>query len=513
MIGDDSAVVSQDDLSSSPRQTVVRTRPANNAAYLAGSALIGRLASFVFVYVALRLLGSALYGNFTATYNYVSLFALFTDLGLATVVARDVIQDRSLIVRYLSNLLVLRVMCAAIAVVVSIVIAQWIIAPSLRNTVYIAAISLIFLSISETLGLVFSVHERFAYTAIFAIATALLSVGVRLLALVLGYHVLALVTIQTATTFIGALAMTIVVYTRFLPRRLEIDLTWWPTLLRRAFPFFMSSVLNTVYAQGDKQILYVMSGCGQAARNAGCRPVGLYNAAYLPLDVLTVVFVISIQTATFSSFSRVAAESREALNRVVRSTLVLILVGSPPVALFISFYAPVALGILGGRHSDYVSAAPALSVLIWALPCFLIMTTLYNGLWAMHRAKIVTIAFGVAVVFNVGLNILLIPRLGYMACSILTVASEFVNAIVVARAVGQTIGSLNLMMPALKTAGVIGATSLVLWLLRPYGIGAGMPVGILMVVIGYRVTALLGTTEREVLRRLPVVGRIIVGVM
>src|SRR5438093_503449 len=80
-------------------------------------------------------------------------------------------------------------------------------------------------------------HERLAYSAVFSIATTAASAVVRILVLLLGYHVLALVTVQTAVTLVGAVAMAWIVYARFLPRRLELDPAWWPALLRCSMPF------------------------------------------------------------------------------------------------------------------------------------------------------------------------------------------------------------------------------------------------------------------------------------
>jgi O-antigen/teichoic acid export membrane protein len=295
------------------------------------------------------------------------------------------------------------------------------------------------------------------------------------------------------------------VYTRFLPCRLEFDATWWPRLLRRAAPFVLLTLLNVLYYRADMQILYVLSGCGHAHGNVGCVPVGEYGAAYRVLDILVIIFVASINTATLPAFNRVVTESREALVRLARSSITLMLVFGVPVALFGAFYAPEALHVLGGR--SYLVAAPALAILIWAFPCFLVSSVLYNALYALHRQTVVTAAFGVTLVFNVALNLLLIPRYSYIASSALTVASEILNGIVVLVALRRTIGPLRLGPAVVKLSVVTLATALVLWSLRRYGIFAGLPIGVLLVLFGLRVTRLIGATEREILQSMPFVGR------
>src|SRR5205823_10660894 len=103
-------------------------------------------------------------------------------------------------------------------------------------------------------------------------------------------------------------------------------------------------------------------------------------AAYRVLDILVIIFVASINIAALPAFNRVVTESREALARLVRSSITLILAFGVPVALFGTFYAPEALHVLGGR--SYMVAAPAMAILIWAFPCFLVLSILYNTLYS-----------------------------------------------------------------------------------------------------------------------------------
>jgi O-antigen/teichoic acid export membrane protein len=207
----------------------------------------------------------------------------------------------------------------------------------------------------------------------------------------------------------------------------------------------------------------------------------------------------------FPAFTRIGTESREALARVVRASITLMLAFGAPVALFGTFYAREALYVLGDRA--YVVAAPALAVLIWAFPCFLVLAVLYNALWAVHRQGFVTAAFAVTLVFNVTCNLLLIPRYSYMASSVLTVASEILNGMIIVPVVWRSIGPLGLGSAAAKMGVVVAVTAVVLWAVRGHGIFVGLPLGIIVVLVGLRLTHMLGTTEHEVLGRLPIVGR------
>src|SRR2546421_8433379 len=105
-------------------RTARRVRPASNAAYLAGANLGAKAFSFLFVLYATRALGPALFGNYTTVLAFVGLFGVLTDLGLSTLAVREVTQDHAVAVRYVSNLLALRVLFSVVAVVLIVGLAQ-----------------------------------------------------------------------------------------------------------------------------------------------------------------------------------------------------------------------------------------------------------------------------------------------------------------------------------------------------------------------------------------------------
>lgn len=482
-----------------------RTRPVSNASYLAAANLGSKLFSFVFVLYATRVLGARLFGNYTAILAFVGLFGVLTDLGMSTLVVRDVSQDRRQAVRYVSNILVLRVLLAGAAIVLIVALAQTFVAQSLRTSVYVYAIALVPLAVSNTLQLVFQFSECMAYGAIINLVTAAVTAGLSMLALHAGHHVLALVGVFTTVTMVSTVAMALLVYTRFLPLKVEIDLRWWPRLVRLALPFVWLTVLNILYYRADTQILYVMSGCGHTAGNAGCTPVGYYGLANRLPDILVTIFVGSINAATLPAFNRVVAESHDALKRLVDSSITLMLVFGVPVAIFGSFFAPEALHVLGGP--SYMVAAPALAILMWTFPFFLVEGVFFNALYALHRQSVVTMAFAVTLVFNVTFNILLIPHFSYMASSALTVASEAVNLVIVFVALHLSTGPLRIGRATLKVGLIAFATTAVLLALHHFSIFVALPAGTVVSLLGLRLSRVLGATERDILGRLPLLGR------
>ncbi len=496
--------VVENEISLTP-QTPERSRPVRNASYLTMASIGAKAFSFIFVLYANRVLGPDLMGNYAAVTGYVGLFGVLSDLGLGTLTIRDVSQDRSLAVRYVSNLLVLRTLLSVLSILLIVVLAQLYINVHLRGAVYVFALGLIPQTVSNTLQLVFQYSERLAFGAVLNVANSAVTAILGMVALALGQRVLSLMVIYVAVMAVTCVATTCVVYLRFLPRHLELDPTWWPVLIKAAVPFAALTFINVLYNNADRQILYVLSNCTHAPPQAGCRPVGEYSAAYRALDILMLIFVGSINAAVLPAFMRVGLDSRQALARLVKTSGTLAFVCGMPVALFTTFFPREALHVVGGK--EYLVAAPALATLIWTFPCVLLLTLLYNALYAVHRQKVVMMAFAVTLVFNVVANVLLIPRYSYFASAAVTVASEIVNGAIVLYVLRRELGSLGLVSPALRVGVVAAVTALVLWALHPFGIVVGLPAGIVVVLLGLRVTRVLGPAEQEILERLPLFGR------
>ena len=485
-----------------------RVRPARNASYVAAANIGAKALGFVLFFYAASALGPGLFGTYTRIIQFVGLFEILTDLGLNGLVVRDVARDPDLATRYVSNVLAIRVLLSIVAVALIVALTPtpvYDIAPQWRLATYIYALYLVPLAAGNVLQAVFQFSERLSYNAVYNVAMNGARVALSVLALLLGHNILALMVVATAVTIVSVVATAWVIYTRFLPRRLDLRPTWWPALLWRAVPFAMLTILNVLYTRADTQIL----GALECAGKTTCIQVGLYGAASRGLDILVVVFVGGIQAVTLPLFSRTAHESRADLTRLVQSATTLMLVLGVPVAIFISFYAREAMDLL--RDSEYILAAPALAVIVWGFPCILVVNILYMALYAVDKQSVVTAAFAANLVFNVGLNIVFIPRYSYMASAVLTVASEVLNGVIVLVALRRAIGPLGLAPTALKVSLVGLVTAATLWLthgIGPFdGIFAGVPLGVVALVVSLRLTRVLGATERDILSSVPFIGR------
>lgn len=175
----------------------------------------------------------------------------------------------------------------------------------------------------------------------------------------------------------------------------------WPKLFRLAYPFALAGLFVRVFSSVDSLLIKYWHGT---------EAVGQYGVAYkltYALQFLPLAFVAALYPALS------AAHANEDEHGLVHTTLgswrFMALLGFP-LAAALSGFAPRLLPWLYG--AEFIPAASILTVLAWGLPTIFLDYPVGSYLNATHRAEQKTFAMGVAMVVNVGLNLLLVRYWG-----------------------------------------------------------------------------------------------------
>ena len=125
--------------------------------------------------------------------------------------------------------------------------------------------------------------------------------------------------------------------------------------------------------------------------------------------------------------SRHAAIDRPRLAFEYSFALSVLLVISVPIAALTVWFAPLLVSVLTAWKPGYLpESAQALQILIFFLPFSFINGLTQYVLIALDLQRLITRAFGLTLVFNLGANLLLVPLLGINGAAITTVLSELV---------------------------------------------------------------------------------------
>lgn len=392
-------------------------RFTRNAIAPVATSLIDRLLFWVFWIIVLRRIGPEGNGAYAFAANLLTYFAAVVDFGLGTLITREVARSPATLGHIFHTALALRARTLTICLPAMVIVAltYWATGSISNDTLLttgLLALSLPLAAINQAYASVYSAWERMDRRGFVVIGTASLTVGLGLVFLAAGLGVAGIAAAGLVSGFATFVTLARPVGFNLLRRTVGAgDHSTWH-LAREALPLMLNSLLATAFIQIDVLILQPLQGT---------TVVGHYNAAYKFLNALNIV-PAAVVLAAFPLMARAVGNSHELGRWFVRSWRVLATTCALSVAFLSIFAEPLIDAILGPQYLP--ETAVALAILIWFLPFSYLNGTLQYVVIASNRQWWLTPVFLITTLFNIGLNLALVPTWGFVAAAATTIASE-----------------------------------------------------------------------------------------
>jgi O-antigen/teichoic acid export membrane protein len=147
--------------------------------------------------------------------------------------------------------------------------------------------------------------------------------------------------------------------------------------------------------------------------------VGIYSAGYRVFEASLIV-PAAVMAGAFPELARLA--STDAFARSLRRWGTVLTALGLAAAVIAWSLGPTVIDVAFG--SNYAAAGPLLQVLALAIPAMFLNSLLSQALVALHRSWRSTVAFTIALIVNVAVNVVLIPAIGAAGAAWATVAAE-----------------------------------------------------------------------------------------
>jgi O-antigen/teichoic acid export membrane protein len=373
-----------------------------------------RSLAFLFVVAAARFLGDRDYGHYSLAYFLAGFLTIFSDWGLNLVLIRDVSRDHRLLGRYAGNILSLKILFSLLSLLIGPLIlfllgySGPVVLMVFLSMIYMQGNHLLDFFVALTNGVEKMEYElliKGVYkTLVVVLPIAFLWLGRGLWGLLAG-----LILGYALSCFFSAW----VIRTRISVLYFLRDFDLWKYLLRSAWPIGLSALFMTVYARIDMVMLSLF--------NIQAAEIGWYAIPVKIMEMFS-LFPLLVMAGLFPIFSVLTSEDRESLQRTCQKALTLLAALSLPLSLSIFYLSDPWLVVFFGPA--FRPSIPSLKILILALPGIFLNYVLFNTLIALNKEKIIAGVCGLAVIFNIGLNLFLLPRYGYLGASWTTVATE-----------------------------------------------------------------------------------------
>jgi O-antigen/teichoic acid export membrane protein len=387
---------------------VARRVAASTAAQVGARVVIG-LIGIASIAVLTRYLGAADYGRYTLALAFVAAFGVAADIGLYTILVRELARTPERTSELVGNALTLRAIlwvgASGLAAAIAFAVGY---EPRVRAAVALAALPMGLGLLQAAVQAVFQARLDMLPVAVAEVSgrAVAFALAVLVAALDLGFYAVLLAAAG------GALAS--LVFTAAAAARRGVDLrpradrAVWRTLVVAALPLGLSLGLTELYFRADQLIISAFRPIEE---------VGLYGLAFRVVELAA-----TLPGALLASVFPVLAEGRE------RGAL------QAAFDVFVVLGAPLALGglvladdvVIAVAGAEFAGAADPLRILLFAIALAFV-----NGLFgfllvARDRQRDVLRINLAALAVNLGLNVALVPSLGIEAAAAIGVLSELV---------------------------------------------------------------------------------------
>lgn len=471
-------------VSAEPLGQSIMTVVARNSAFVLGAQVAIKIMAFLFNVYIVRRLGAVHFGQYSAVMAYVTIFGIFTDLGMAPYSVRETAEDPRRTSWLLPNIVVIRMLLSLVVIGIAPLSAYLLgKGHDMVLGILIASAGQLLYALQGPLDSALTARERLDYTAAFAVINQLVFWGLGGLLLVSGMGFIGLILASLAGVGVTALLSAWALFGRLKVRRLVLSVRRWPEILIAALPFGVSSLAGAFLQRFDTVLMSIV--LTDAA-------VGWYNAPY-SLITMMLLLAQSIAIAIYPSMVRGYNTDPTSLRDVMQRSIRYLLLISLPIAVGGTILADRIILFL--YTEEFAPSIPVLRIALWALPSLFLLELAGRVANTLHlerpAAKINIINAAITVL----LNLILVPTMGVIGGALALVIGRAVRLVQLWMLIGNERLVGQRWQPLLRVVLAVGLMGGVVFLIREANLV--LCVGIGAVAYGVFALVLRAADKRE----------------
>ena len=351
-------------------------------------------------------------GRFSLALVISQIFYFGTELGLNTLVIREVAKDKLLAGKYLVNIGVLRVISGLLTMCLIWAAAMVIGAKGeTASVIYLCGLSYLFVNITNLYTSIFRAFEKMELELLVSSLKNAIFLPAAIWAIFNNLGLIAVFNIFLISNLVALIAANFIFIKEVgYPTALKLDFGFLKNQLIQTSPLWLSQLFGVAYLKIAPLLLFKLSGE---------EAVGLYNAGFVVVDgfwIMAGCFVYSV----FPVLSRLTDRGevrKEYLARAKTMVLIFLILGAA-IFLFAKDLIPLFYG------QKFSEIAPLVRILLIA--SMLVALDTYNSMTiiAIGRQFFLPFINAAGLAANFIFNIFLIPRFNYTGSAYALIASE-----------------------------------------------------------------------------------------
>ena len=386
------------------KQTVFK-----NIFWLALAESITRFLKLILIIYIARILGATEYGKFTFALAFVSLFVVFSDLGVSQITTRDFARAHEKEQDF-SSVLSLKILLSSGALIFMLV-GSFLITfdPAIRRVIGVLAVYILTNSFADIIYAFLRARQHMEYEAYAKMLQAIAVTGVGFFVIAHYPSITNLAYSYLLANAIGLIFVSALFHFKIARLRISFRKSIWKNLLRMSWPLALGGICAAIYTNIDSAM---MGYWGQITQT------GWYNAAYKIVGV-TLIPVGLVGIGFYPALSKSSAESKEKLQKIWDSYL--------EAMIFLAIPLVVGGIVLGQKLINFVyqpgydpSILTFQILTIMAGISFLSVPFSQILIVSNQQKKTFWVALSGAII-NVILNMIFIPRYSLYGAAVTTV--------------------------------------------------------------------------------------------
>ena len=390
-----------------------------NMSWLLISQIIAGICGFIWTILIARYLGVNDYGVLGFAISLTAILAITVDFGIGTQVVRHIATDYNSAPKYLGNVFPLKSLFSIGTMFLTLIIL--ILLKSNEITIIITLLFMIEGIIKSFIGLLNGSFQAFEEGKYQGIGNILLNLILLVFILIAIYTDLGIYGITISYLLANLIALIYLYYAfnkNVTKPKFEFDKSFCKKILIYSLPFAATSILYTIYYSIDVVMLNQL---------VGNYATGIYNATYKLISILTLLYSV-YGAVVYPVMSKMFKNDKKLLIITFEKSIKYLLLIIMPFAIAIMIYSTDIVHLIYGN--EYDAASSALSILIWTISLLFVNGVCNNLLNASYKEVTITKIYAIAAVFNVVLNLILIPYYSYNGAATATVLSDLLIMII-----------------------------------------------------------------------------------
>ncbi len=392
----------------------------NTSSQFAGK-LITSGVTLLITFLIARQLGPLGFGDLTKILAFVAPFYMVVDFGFNAIAVKRIGEETGESTKLFNNLLSLRLVFSAILIVALLVIVLILpyaaasdtgFSPLVKWGIIIYALTIFSQAALLSANAIFQIKLRYDQSVLVLAAGYLATLAFILLTIIFSWGFLAFVISYVAGGVVIILSSLLLVKKYLATIRWEFNFPLWKNLIIQTLPLAITLIFNVVYFRADIFLLSLMRPSQE---------VGFYGLAYKFFEVILVAPTF-FMNAVYPFLIVYFKENLTKFQKAIWQALLFLFLSAVIISVITFIFAPWIILIIGGANFD--QSVFALRILVLSVPFFYASSLFMWVLITTGQQKKLAVFYGVGAISNIVLNLILIPRYGFLAAAVTTGLTE-----------------------------------------------------------------------------------------